>query len=169
LNTSVANGGRGLNGEGVVIGIGDDADVQFHADFSGRLINRTSSGANNHGTHVHGIAAGGGVINEQHRGFAPNATIVSQIFNGILFNAPAYVQDYGMVVTNNSYGFRQGCGYTGTYDVYSSILDLHAFQMSNLQHVFAAGNSGRDYCYPFPDRLPYSARSRTKRQRMCYA
>ncbi len=40
LNASVANGGKGLNGEGVVVGVGDNADVQTHIDFAGRLINR---------------------------------------------------------------------------------------------------------------------------------
>src|SRR5579875_1214194 len=35
LNASAANGGKGLNGEGVVIGIGDIGEVN-HADLSGR-------------------------------------------------------------------------------------------------------------------------------------
>ena len=102
LNTSVADGGRGLNGEGVVIGIGDDADVQYHVDFSSRLIDRTTSSASYHGTHTHGTAAGAGIVNELYRGFAPKATIVSEDFSNILINAPVYVQDYDMVVTNNS-------------------------------------------------------------------
>lgn len=150
LNTPLANGGRGLNGAGIVMGIGDNADVQFHADFSGRLINRTSGVAAAHGTHVHGTAAGGGIINEQARGYAPKATIVSQDYNGILANAPLYVQDYGMVITNNSYGVVAGCDYNGYYDIYSYILDQQAFDYPNLQHVFAAGNSGTSSCAPYP-------------------
>lgn len=150
LNTAVSDGGRGLNGEGIVMGIGDNADVQFHADFSGRLINRTTQVAAAHGTHVHGTAAGAGIVNEQYRGYAPKATIVSQDFNGILANAPAYVQDYGMVITNNSYGVVSGCGYNGGYDMYSYILDQQAFDYPALQHVFAAGNSGGSTCAPYP-------------------
>ena len=42
LNASVADGGKGLNGEGIVVGVGDNADVQTHIDFAGRLINRAA-------------------------------------------------------------------------------------------------------------------------------
>jgi hypothetical protein len=150
LNAAVADGGRGLNGEGVVMGIGDDADVQFHADFIGRLINRTSAVAGVHGTHVHGTAAGGGIKNELYRGYAPKATIVSQDFSNILFYTPEYVQDYGMVITNNSYGAVAGCAYMGSYDFASYILDQQAFDYPALQHVFAAGNSGSNTCSPYP-------------------
>ncbi len=150
LNTAVANGGRGLNGDGVVIGIGDDADVQFHPDFSGRLINRSSATASSHGTHVHGTAAGAGVVNELYQGYAPKATIVSQNFSNILFYAPEYVQDYGMVITNNSYGRLIPCSEAGGYDIYSYILDQQAFDYPSLQHVFAAGNSGQGTCAPYP-------------------
>ena len=150
LNTALADGGRGLNGEGIVMGIGDNADVQFHADFTGRLINRTTSTAQNHGTHVHGTAAGAGIVYEQYRGFAPKATIVSQDFSNILAYAPVYVHDYGMVITNNSYGIVAGCSTKGTYDIYSYIMDQQAFDMPSLQHVFAAGNSGSNTCTPYP-------------------
>ena len=104
-----ANGGKGLKGEGVTIGIGDDADIQYHIDFKGRLINNTSASLNAHGTHVSGIAAGGGLVDELLTGYAPKATIVSNSFNSIINNAPAYVQDYKMVLTNNSYGGTAGC------------------------------------------------------------
>ncbi|MDP9230435.1 MAG: S8 family serine peptidase, partial [Bacteroidota bacterium] len=76
---------------------------------------------------------------------------VSQVFSGILTNAPAYVQDYGMVVTNNSYGAIVGdCNYNGLYDLYSRILDQQAFDLPNLEHVFAVGNSGLMNCPPYP-------------------
>lgn len=150
LNASVANGGKGLNGEGVVIGIGDNADLQNHIDFSGRIINRNASPFAAHGVHVAGTASGAGNINELYRGFAPKATILSQAFNGVLDNAPTYVQDYGMVITNNSYGNIIDCDYHGTYDLYSRILDQQAFDLPNLLHVISAGNSGGDVCGPYP-------------------
>jgi hypothetical protein len=149
LQASAANGGRGLKGEGVVIGIGDNADVQTHADFSGRLINRAAANAAGHGHHVHGTAAGAGNINELYTGFAPKATIVSQAFFGIIKNAGVYVQDYGMVLTNNSYGNIDECDYHGTYDLYSRLLDQQAFDLPSLQHVFSAGNSGNNTCAPY--------------------
>ena len=151
LNTATALGGKGLNGEGVVIGIGDNADVQFHADFSGRLINRSLAFHEGHGTHVSGIAAGGGIINEQLRGYAPKATVISQYFTGILSNTPTYVKDHNMVVTNNSYSVVAGtCDLFGTYLIPSYLIDQQAFELPHLQHVFAAGNSGLASCAGYP-------------------
>ena len=150
LNASVANGGRGLNGEGVVVGVGDNADVQTHIDFSRRLINRAAMPVTSgHGHHVTGIVAGAGNGNEMYRGYAPKATIVSQAFSGIIFNSETYVNDYGMMVANNSYGDNIECAYFGTYDLYSRLLDEMAFDLPYLQHVFSAGNSGTATCSPF--------------------
>lgn len=150
LNASIVNGGCGLNGEGITIGIGDNSDIQQHLDFTGRLINRAATTHTSHGTHVSGTAAGAGIISEGARGYAPKATIISQVFNGILFHAPTYVQDYGMVITNNSYGNIVGCEFNGQYDLYAQIMDQQAFELPYLQHVFATGNSGVDECTPFP-------------------
>lgn len=150
LNSSVANGGKGLNGEGVVIGVGDNADIQNHVDFNGRFVNRNASAFNAHGVHVTGTVAGAGNINETRRGYAPKATIISQGFSGVLDNAATYVQDYGMVITNNSYGNIVECGYNGTYDLYSRMMDQQAFDLPNLLHVFSAGNSGGNVCSPYP-------------------
>ena len=150
LSSSIANGGRGLNGEGVTLGIGDNADVQTHIDFAGRLINRSAQALNAaHGYHTAGTLAGAGIVNEFWRGYAPKANIISQSFSGILLNAQAYVSDYGMVATNNSYGDNIDCGYMGTYDLYSRLLDQMAFDLPELTNVFAAGNSGTSSCTPF--------------------
>jgi hypothetical protein len=148
LNASVANGGKGLNGEGVTIGIGDNSDVQTHIDFTGRLINRAAAPTTYHGQHTTGTMAGAGNIIELYRGYAPKATIVSQYFSGILTNAATYVTDYGMVVTNNSYGDIMDCDYHGTYDLSSRIMDQMAIDLPNLENVFAAGNSGGSTCFP---------------------
>lgn len=149
LNASIANGGKGLNGEGITVGNGDNADVQTHIDFAGRLINRAAINFASHGYHTTGTLAGAGNVNELYRGYAPKAIIVSQVFNGIILNAPSYVNDYGMVITNNSYGDNIDCGYMGTYDLYSRLLDQMAFDMPHLTNVFAAGNSGGLSCPPF--------------------
>ena len=150
LNASIVNGGRGLNGEGITVGIGDNADVQTHIDFAGRLINRSAQALTSaHGYHTTGTLAGAGNVNEFWRGYAPKANIISQSFNGIILNAQAYVNDYGMVATNNSYGDNIDCGYMGTYDLYSRLLDQMAFDLPELVNVFAAGNSGTSTCSPF--------------------
>ena len=149
LNASIGDGGKGLRGEGVVVGVGDNADVQTHIDFSGRLINRSPMPASGHGHHVTGTVGGAGNGNDYYRGYAPKATIISQAFNGILLNAPAYVADHGMVITNNSYGDNVECGYHGTYDLYSRWMDQMAFDLPYLQNIFASGNSGSSSCFPF--------------------
>ncbi|MFZ1261967.1 MAG: S8 family serine peptidase, partial [Chitinophagaceae bacterium] len=152
LGAPISVGGKNLKGSGVVVGIGEDGDPQQHLDFTKRLISRAAGGYSYHGTHVTGIVGGAGIRNELRTGFAPKSTIISQIFSNILVNAPAYVSDYGMVITNNSYGNNVSeCSSFGVYDLYSRILDEQAFSLPNLQTVFAAGNSGKLKCAPFPD------------------
>ncbi|MFC0775862.1 S8 family serine peptidase [Terrimonas alba] len=147
-------GGRNLRGEGVVVGVGDYINPLTHIDFAGRYINKspaTGSGPNDaHGVHVTGTVGGGGIVREQYTGFAPKSTIILQNTLNIVGYAPTYVQDYGMVITNNSYAATSGdCAALGVYDLYSRILDQQTFQMPNLQHVFAAGNSGSKTCSPY--------------------
>ncbi|MGQ0737491.1 MAG: S8 family serine peptidase [Bacteroidota bacterium] len=155
LNAPVSQGGKNLKGTGVVIGVGDDSDPQPHPDFTGRITSRAATGYYppfGHGVHVSGIAAGAGIVNEVRTGFAPKASIVSQVFSNIFTNAPAYVSDYGMVITNNSYGnIVNDCTNFGTYDLYSRVLDQQAFDLPELQSIFAAGNSGHSICAPYPD------------------
>jgi len=153
LGKDISAGGRGLKGSGVTIGIGDDADPQ-HVDFTGRLIHRAAIVNNFHGTHVTGTAGGAGIWNERYTGHAPKATLLSQAMTGIWTNAPTYVNDYRMVITNNSYGnITTDCAYSGFYDNYSRILDQQAFSLPKLINTFAAGNSGIGFpldCTPFP-------------------
>lgn len=149
LNSSLP-GARKLNGEGVVVGVGDNADPTRHIDFTGRVINRAANMPAAHGMHVMGTVGGAGIRNERLMGFAPKSTIIAQSFSGIVVNAPTYVQDHGMTITNNSYGNTYECGSMGSYDLISRILDEQTFMMPHLQHVFAAGNSGQSVCSPFP-------------------
>jgi hypothetical protein len=150
LIAPLSAGGKNLQGQGVVIGIGDDSDPQPHPDFSNRLISRSWQAWNFHGTHVAGIAGGAGIINELRKGSAPKSTILTQTFSDIITYAPAYVQDYGMVISNNSYGIVENdCNTFGVYTLNSRILDQQAFQLPSLQTVFAAGNSGKFICAPF--------------------
>ncbi len=158
LNAPVSKGGKNLKGNGVVIGVGDDADPQPHVDFTNRITSHAaapylpSGSYYGHGVHVAGIAGGAGVVNEIRTGFAPGSKIISQVFSGILNNAPAYAADYGMVITNNSYGYNLSeCSTFGVYDLYSRVMDQQAFDLPELEHVFAAGNSGLLKCAPFPD------------------
>mgnify|MGYP003574853502 CR=1 FL=1 len=142
--------GRGLNGKDVVIGIGDDSNPTNHVDVSGNLIIRTHAAGAHHGLHVMGTAAGAGIRSELYKGFAPKATIIAQYFSNIIVNTPAYIQDYGMVITNNSYGnIVDDCSSFGMYDLYSSVTDQQINQYPHLQHVFASGNSGNYNCLTY--------------------
>lgn len=148
---SSLTGGRNLKGNGVTIGVGDNANPLNHGDFSGRLINRAAIPGNNHGLHVTGTAAGAGILNERFVGYAPKATIIKQLFSNILTYAPAYIQDFGMVITNNSYGnIVNDCATFGQYTLYSRVMDLQQLQYPSLQHLFAAGNSATLTCSPYP-------------------
>lgn len=147
---STLPGNRGLSGAGVVIGVGDESNPLRHVDFNGRVINRAPIEAGSHGIHVMGTTAGAGIMDERYVGHAPKATLVAQSYSAILAYAPQYVQDFGMVITNNSYGSDVvSCETHGSYDLYSYILDQQAFDMPYLQHVFSAGNSGNTTCAPF--------------------
>ena len=141
--------GKNLNGKGVTIGIGDNADISTHIDFAGRLINRTPYIPEEHGTHVAGSAAGAGIINVKHHGMAPKATIVNQFFSDIITNAPAYITDHGMVLTNNSYyTVESGCPGNGSYDELSNYTDNQMQDNEQLLHVVASGNEGTETCTP---------------------
>jgi hypothetical protein len=149
-NASAAVGGRNLHGEGIVIGIGDNADAQNHVDFTGRVISRFGINSGQHGIHVAGTAGGAGILTDTLAGYAPKSTLITQSFSHILDYAPAYIQDYGMVLTNNSYGAIAGqCDYNGLYDLYSRVVDQQMIDLPNLTHVFAAGNSGASSCPPY--------------------
>lgn len=143
--------GKNLNGKGVTIGVGDDADISTHIDFAGRLISRTPGPPSNHGTHTSGTSAGAGIINPKYRGMASKATIINQYFSDIIFNAAAYITDYNMVATNNSYHTaNDGCAGERVYNSLSRYADAQMYSNDKLQHVFASGNDGAQTCSPYP-------------------
>ncbi|MEP6673808.1 MAG: S8 family serine peptidase [Ferruginibacter sp.] len=143
--------GRNLDGRNVAVGIGDNAEISTHIDFTGRLINRVFYYPDYHGTHTSGTLAGGGIIDPRYHGMAPKAPIISQWFSDILTNTPAYVTDYNMVATNNSYHSEAlGCSGSTVYDVLSNYVDAQALNLKQVLHVIAAGNDGTFACSPYP-------------------
>ncbi len=151
LNAPLIDGGEHLNGSGVTIGHGDDGDITSHIDLKDRVINHTLGYPFSHATQTAGSAAGAGIKDPLYKGIAPKANLIAQNFGNILWNAPAYVTDYNMVITNNSYGaVLSECDYAGVYDAYSKVLDEQAFSLPNLLHVFATGNDGSITCGNYP-------------------
>lgn len=146
-----ASSGRGLYGDGVVVGVGDNADPSTHVDFTGRLIMRTPAPVDYHGTHTTGSVAGGGILDPRYQGMAPHATVISSYFVDILANAEVYKADYDMLLTSNSYtDYANGCGNDGEYDALAYYTDAQLYQDPYLLHMFAAGNDGYLTCSPFP-------------------
>lgn len=144
-------GGRNLTGSGVVLGVGDDGTPIQHIDLSGRYYNHSFASGGAHGVHVMGTMAGAGIRDERYTGYAPKARFVAQIFSNILTLTPHYISDYGMVITNNSYGnVVDDCETFGVYDLYSRVVDQQLVQYPSLMHVFAAGNSGTAICNNYP-------------------
>jgi Subtilase family/Secretion system C-terminal sorting domain len=144
--------GKNLQGKNVTVGVGDDADVTTHIDFSNRVINRSPAATNTyHGVHTSGTTAGAGIKNPQHMGIAKNAIVINQFFTGIITQAPVYFTDYKMVATNNSYYTSDNfCPGDGAYDFTSNYIDEQMKQYSEILHVFAAGNDGGQNCAPYP-------------------
>ena len=146
-----ASSGRGLRGDGVVVGIGDNADPSTHVDFTGRLILRTPAPVDLHGTHTTGSIAGGGILNPLYQGMAPHADVISQFYSDIIANAPIYQNDYDMELTSNSYtDYDGGCVNDGEYDALANATDQQLYSTGYLLHVFASGNDGGFTCSPYP-------------------
>jgi hypothetical protein len=148
LNAPISEGGKGLNGEGVAIGIGDSGDMLGHIDFAGRLIVRTTF-SDNHAIMVGGTAAAAGTVYELYRGFASRSTVISNAQSQVIERTSVYYRDYGMLVTNNSYG-SANCEFNGAYDVNSNYTEKVTISSREVLHVFAAGNSGVLACAPYP-------------------
>ncbi len=151
---SPTNGGLGLLGEGITVGVGDNTNVYNHVDYSDRHINHNPYPQNNHGYHVCGTVAGAGIIRERFRGVLTKSTLVSSLFSNILSYSDDYYRDYDMTLTNNSYGAVAGdCNLYGLYDLTSQGLDQLIVENTKISHIFAAGNSGQDSCDSHPKGL----------------
>ncbi|HYG39637.1 MAG TPA: S8 family serine peptidase, partial [Cytophagales bacterium] len=141
LNVLNSNGinGRNLNGEGIVIGVGDGGYLSFHHDYQKRINNpdKEYSSIGDHAAHVAGIIAGCGNINPDVKGGANKASLINYSFQNVILNAPFHFQKDEMVITSNSYGFEY---YYGIYDYNSSLVDKQVKEYPNLLHVFSAGN-----------------------------
>lgn len=146
----IALGGYDLHGDGVRIGVGDNSDP-LHIDFADRLIAFNPSYGNDHAFHTTGTVGSNGIVNEKFKGFANKSILVSDFFSQIISNGANFLQDFNMVITNNSYGNIVGdCNYAGTYDIYSQFTDQQMRDNPTLLHVFAAANDGTKNCSPFP-------------------
>jgi hypothetical protein len=78
-------------------------------------------------------------------GMAPACTILTRQTSDIVWAGPSYYSNFGMVLTNNSYGFQISCPTTGNYSSYTGTSNAIDNQLRNnpkLLHCFAASNDG---------------------------
>lgn len=145
-----AYSGKYLTGKGVIIGIGDDGQLNLHIDNYYKVIENLNF-PTDHATHVAGIATGSGNLNPRLKGQAPEAKVIDESFSGILSQTPQYFQNYGMVLTNNSYGSDGRCTNSGAYSSVSRFVDQQLLDYPEVMHVFAAGNTRiATPCLPYP-------------------
>ena len=140
---------HGLSGQGVVVGIGDGGELGDHLDLDGRILATATGvkpGYQQHADHVSGTVAGRGILNPKHMGIAPDAELVVQKTQNIIYQTPTFYNQYGMRVTNNSYGPAFECANGGAYNTSSSFIDMYARTYPEVLHVFAAGNAGTLSC-----------------------
>jgi len=145
--------GRNLRGQGIIVGLGDNANINTHVDFTGKVITRMPWPPDYHGTHTGGTIAGGGFKNPKYQGMAPSAHLIDQWFSDVVVNAPVYLTDYNMPVTNNSYySADMGCAGNQVYNLLSYYADDQALGLNqSVLHVFAAGNDGGYSCSGYPN------------------
>ncbi len=152
LNAPVSAGGFGLNGNGIVIGVGDNCSAITHVDINDRVIDYNPLPYFAHGLQTSAIAASAGIVDPKSAGVVPRATIVNHFYDYILANTPVYRDLHGMTITNNSYANYVGdTNFSGVYDVYSQAFDEISLERPDVSHIFAAGNDG------YVLRPPYAA------------
>jgi hypothetical protein len=141
-----------LNGEGIIFQVNEITGYpQDHIDFKDRSIgNKVSTSGAYHSTHVHGIIAGAGLVNELYKGYAPKATFNTSY---VIDDPPNDLFTYGADLTNNSYASGSICPNSRTtvnLSLPSLVVDRQAIQFRSLIHVMSAGNSGTYQCPVFP-------------------
>ena len=143
--------GKNLNGKNMIVGVGDNADISTHVDFTGKIISRHPFPWDYHGTHTSGTTVGAGFLDPRNHGVAPKAHVVSQWFSDVIVNTPTYFLDYNMVSTNNSYYMADnGCTGSRVYDVLSNYIDNQMRNYDEVLHVIASGNDGDLTCAGYP-------------------
>ena len=143
----------GLDGAGVVIGVGDGGYVAPHVDLDQRVVNQATTilpGYANHCDHVTGTIGGAGNRLPIHGGMAPAATLLTDQTTSIWANATTYHQQHGMVLTNNSYAEPFNCLNCGQYTLDSYTIDQQANTLPSLLQIFSVANEGSKTCAPFP-------------------
>lgn len=142
--------GDNLNGDGVVIGIGDGGKLGEHIDFSKDWISISNEPTNqNHQNHIVGAISGQGNLNPFFPGYASKSKLIIEKVEGIIYNTNQYINNYQMSLTNNAYGI-ENVAFEEDYNSFSALVDQQILENDALLHVFAAGNFGHKQISNFP-------------------
>lgn len=138
------NGALHYNGEGVVVGIGDDGVIGPHIDYTGRTDQSLASGNNggDHGDHCSGILMGAGNLDPRERGQAWGAQLYVYDYPDDLNDADAGYDNQNIRITSSSYSDGCNAGYTA----FSQQCDQQIRLRSEMMHSFSAGNQGGNNC-----------------------
>ena len=151
-----------LSGAGVVVGEFDVGYVDSkHGDLAGRVVLADGSNTvvNLHSTHVAGTMAGNGNssffnrgLSRQWRGMAPATKIISYTFTDSLPKHKDAIRNYGIVVSQNSWGhivggFFGNCSLYGDYGMNAPDYDriITGLYGDRISVVFAAGNARNNF------------------------
>jgi subtilisin family serine protease len=144
INTSYSSGLK-YDGSGVVIALNDDGVIGPHIDYTGRLkAQYITYNSGNHGDHCAGTIFGAGNLNPTTRGMAPGADLHAYGVGGFPSGYQAFDSIYNhynskqVRITSTSYGNGLNAGYTSL----ARLMDVQMRDMTDLMHVFSAGNDG---------------------------
>jgi Subtilase family len=129
-----------LHGEGFTINIKENKIDTADIDFKGRYLKSALSSTfiSNHAADMATILAGAGNANFAKKGVAWKANIISTSFANLLPETDDFYKTNKISVENHSYG-------TDIQNVYSNntvAYDASANRLTDLLHIFSAGNSG---------------------------
>lgn len=140
---SVYPGAPAYDGQGVMVGHGDDGRIGPHIDYTGRMTQPLAGASTgDHGDHVAGTIFGAGNLDPTGRGNAPGAEIFYQSYPDNLSDADVNYTNRNVRVTVSSYSNGCNAGYTN----FTRQMDQDAIDNPNLLHIFSAGNSGTSNC-----------------------
>ena len=144
--------GLSLDGEDMLVGIWDGGAVrESHQLFEGRASYEDDDGAgnSNHATHVTGTVIGSGAFQSGNaKGMASMAESVNYNFNGVQSDFISAVNDFGLIVSNHSYGVPADGGsgpampawYLGKYEGSARYWDNAVYNLPFHLYVKSAGN-----------------------------
>ena len=147
------NLGLNLTGNGVTVSVGDGGTIYNHIDLNDRIQNENLVDVSSHGSQTASIVAGEGLLDSKAKGYAPGALVYADFFSGVINNDDAYYTNFNVVISNNSYSDNVQttlCAEVGEYTVESVDVDQSLRTLTEVTHVFSAGNDGGFTCGAYP-------------------